>query len=233
MILEAATGVLSKAKPFSSDWNGSVGRDGLLMREFAFKATYIYNSHLSISSTIGQLNYWYENRISFFPEPDWGWGGSKNRKVLYMRPIMQFSADFGRLDLGALIYNEDPEHQLDYFSDNSSNRDRRFWPVIGIELGEQDIFVYGRWLDSFPLLTGGGEFEMGFLIRPKKLYEHRVFVGFSGFQEIALGYRGEFPVYKQFAITPGFSIGEERRDKVYMLTFGIKTIIDHNQKKRF
>lgn len=231
--LEAATGIASTNLPFSSEWSGSVEENGLLAKEFAFRANYKFNTIFSISSTFGHLNYWYEENIGLI-SPFGGWpNGSGNRKALYFRPTLTLSSETGRLNLGILLYRNErginPDEN-DYFP---FEEDHRLKPVIGIELGDQGVYLYGRLLSSFPLISGGGIYEFGMGGRSKGLYEHKFFVSFSPIQGGVIGYRGEFRIYNQIAITPGFSIGGKNRDKIYMITLGIKAILDHSAKKAF
>jgi len=233
LILEAATGLASEKLPFSPDWSGSVGSGGLLAREFALRTSYIFNSNISVSTTMGHTYYWHEENIGYAPPVDWGWDRSETRKVLYIRPTLRLSSKVGGIDLGAILFRERSDIQFDDFEDYSSTYDNYLIPVIGLDLGEEGKMIYGHLLDAFPLMAGGGLIEIGFSLRSREYYEHKFFWGASGFQGSALGYRGEFPVYKSTAVTVGFSIGSRDRDNVYMMTLGIKTIINHNQKKRF
>jgi len=233
LILEAATGLASEKLPFSPDWSGSIGSGGLLAREFALRTSYIFNSNLSVSTTIGHTYYRHEENIGYAPPVDRGWDRSEKKKVLYIRPTLRLSSKVGGIDLGAILLREESGIQLDGFEDISSSYDHYLVPVIGVDLGEEGKMIYGRFLDAFPLMAGGGLIEIGLSLRYREYYEHKFFYGISGFQHSSLGYRGEFPVYKSTAITAGFSIGSRDRDNVYMMTLGIKTIFNLNQKKRF
>lgn len=239
-ILEAATGVASEALPFSSDWEGSIGSGGLQAREFAFRASFIYNSHLSASATFGHIYFWYEDENVHYSPPPPGYPypyiyRDGKRKALYFRPTITLSSERGRLDLGIILYKEErfssATNQYSSYDD-----DHGPFPVMGIELGDPGLYVYGRLANSFPLFTGGGAFEFGMGGRSGGIYEHKLYIGVSGSSGAGIamiGYRGEFRVYKQVAIAPGFAIGGNDRDNLYIFTFGIKTILDHNQKKRF
>ncbi len=229
LILETASGLSSESLPFSSGWNGSIGPGHLQAREFAFKATYIYNSHLSASSTIGFLKYWYEGGIDFFYQPYWYPSSRGTRETRYFRPTITLSSNRGRFDLGILVYKLNRNKKYVYAADNyyyPLNEVQRVKPVIGMELGDQRLYVYLRFLNSFPLVSGGGVYEFGIAGRSKSIYEHKFYITVSEFQGGAIGYRGEFRVYKKIAITPGFSVGGRDRDKSYMMTLGLKSLID-------
>jgi hypothetical protein len=233
LIFEAAVGVASRNTPFTSDWSGCVGEGGLLLREFAFRITYDHNSHIGISSTIGHLNYWYEENIDLMP-PFGGWSnGSGARKALYFRPTLILSSELGRLDIGILLYRNERGIHTDENHYFPFDGDHRFKPAIGIELGDQDIFVYGRFLNSYPLISGGGVYEIGMAGRSEGLYEHKFYIAVSENQGGGLGYRGEFRVYNKIAITPGLLIGGDDDGTIYMISFGIKAILDHSAKKSF
>lgn len=229
LILEAATGVASGKLPFGPGWSGSVSSDGLLGREFAFRTTYNCNSFLSISTAIGRLSYWYEDNVGYAPPPGWGWDRSEKRNALYIRPAVRLYSGSGSIDLGGILYREDAEFRVDGNGSYSSSYGSHFLPVIGVELGEEGKFIYGRFLDAFPLITGGGIIEFGFAVRSRRFYEHRFFLGIPA----SLGYGGEFRVYKSTAITAGFSLAGGDRENFYILTVGVKTILSHETKKRF
>lgn len=225
LTLEAAMGMASEAKPFTSDWSGSVGPEGLMVKEFAFKAKYQFNFPFSVSSTIGFLKdydyptFWIEIPPTFIERP------FSRRDVTYFRPTVQSSFQWIKLEIGALFYWIDVDTLSYVFRDDVFDPGRKPRPVFGIEFGERDFFVYGSFLNSFPFVAGG-VYEMGLVKKISGIYEHKVFGSMSEYQNIALGYRGEFRVHKNMAITSGFSWGRQNLDNVYMMTVGVKSPID-------
>jgi len=176
--------------------------------------------------------------MGYSPPPhwEWGWDSSRERKALYFRQTITLSSELGRVDLGILLYREEESPHLINGNYYTSDQERRLLPVLGVELGEPGVYVYGRFLNSFPLFTGGGAYEIGISGRSREIYEHKFYVAVSASRGTGMGtigYRGEFRIYKKLAITPGFSVGGNDRDNVYSFTFGIKTILDHNRKKSF
>lgn len=227
LILEAATGVSSENKPLTSDWNGSLGSDGLLMREFAFRMTYNYTHNIDFSSTLGYLSDWEKPRYVFYSDrPDIWANLETKRKILYFRPDMRLSSDQITLDVG-LLFSGNIVESLETKTEFSVF-DHLNWilPTIGIQLGDSKVYMYANFAGSFPLISGGGLLEIGMGGRYHGLYEHKIYFAVTGYQQVALGYRGEFRIYKKTAITPGFSIGGNDRDDVYMMTIGIKSMVD-------
>jgi hypothetical protein len=227
LTLEAAMGLASEEKPFTSDWSGYVGEGGLLYREFAMKMAYRYSSLLTLSSTLGVWNDWEKPRyILYFDRPDlWSYLQAK-REFFYFRPTMRLSAEWIRLDLGLILLMENADSLKNKTEFHKFEREKDVCPVLGIELGEDNGYIYAGLANSFPLISGGGIIEIGLGGRYRGIYEHKFFTAASGYQDVSIGYRGEFRVYKNIAITPGFSLGGRDRENVYMITFGIKSLID-------
>jgi hypothetical protein len=227
LILEAAAGIASENKPFTSDWRGSLGSGGLLMREFAFKMTYNYSYALGFSSTLGYISDWEKPRyVFYFDRPDLWERIEIRRRILYFRPDIQLSFGQIGLDLGILIYRENVDSLKAITEFSVFEQAHGILPVFGIKLGEPKGFIYVNFANSFPLVSGGGLIEMGVAGRCHKAYEQKLFFAMSGYQDMAIGYRGEFRIYKKTAISPGFSLGGKDRDNVYMLTLGIKSLVD-------
>jgi hypothetical protein len=225
--LEAAIGLALQEKSFAPDWPGYVGDDGLICREFAARIQYRYNSLLTLSSTFGFFNDWKKPRdILYFDRPDLWYPLMAKRKFIYLRPTMRLAAEWLRLDLGLLLLIENADSLRNKTEFYIFDGEKSVFPVLGIELGEDNGFLYAGLANSFPMVSGGGIIEMGLGGRYKGIYEHKFFTAASGYQDISLGYRGEFRVYKNIAITPGFSIGGRDRENVYMITLGIKSLMD-------
>ena len=104
LTLEAAIGVASEEKPFTSDWSGSVGPGGLLAREFAFKATYHENQYLNYSLSFGFFDDYDEARTWLFSPLDLGGPPVSIRKVNYIRPTVKLSVDFIKLEMGSCFF---------------------------------------------------------------------------------------------------------------------------------
>ena len=227
LTLEAAMGLASQEKSFAPDWPGYVGDDGLLYREFAARIQYRYNPLLTLSSTLGFLNDWKKPRdILYFDRPDLWYPLMAKRKFVYIRPAMRLSAEWLRVDLGLLLLIENADSLRNKTEFYIYNEEKSVFPVLGIELGEDNGFLYAGLANSFPMISGGGIIEIGLGGRFRGIYQHKFFAAASGYQDMSLGYRGEFRVYKKMAITPGFSLGGRDRDNVYMMTIGIKSLID-------
>ena len=224
LTLEAAIGVASEEKPFTSDWSGSVGPGGLLAREFAFKATYHENQYL-YSLSFGFFDDYDEARTWLFSPLDLGGPPVSIRKVNYIRPTVKLSVDFIKLEMGVVFFRSDID-SFDYvFNESIFPNDRKSRPVFEFGFGEDNLHLYIGFLNSFPVASTG-VFEMGIIGRNKGIYDHKVFMAGTDYQEIAVGYRGEFRIYKKIAVTPGFSLGGKHGDNVYMMTIGIKSLLD-------
>jgi hypothetical protein len=162
LVLEAATGLGSPYSPFSSKWNGSVGSNGLLFKEYAFRSSYQLRGWLSISGSLGRLensNATERNYIIFDPAPPippYGYIYKKPiQKVSYFIPSMILSFETIRIDFGTLIYGASQTDGSYWKFDYPFDGGHRFKPVMGLELGEPGGYLFARFLDAFPLYSGG------------------------------------------------------------------------------
>jgi len=223
LTIELAVGVSSRHSPLSHKWCGRVGESGLYFRERALRIGYSPDSKLSFSVAAGLLDRW-DMIESYFIETDpYGiiFTRQDNRnRVYYFAPALEFSALFLNLELGAILYDTNQEHpeQLDRPFDKRSGA----VPTIKIGLGEENIHFYAGYLSSFPLYTGG-ELEIGIEGLTADAYEHRIYVGQSYYEDISVGYRGEFGFYRQTAISLGIRLGGVDNGDVYTLSLGLKT----------
>jgi hypothetical protein len=147
------------------------------------------------------------------------------RKFIYFRPTMRLSAEWFRLDLGLILLIEGADSLRNKTEFFLFDDEKDIYPALGAELGDDDFYLFAGYMNSFPVISNG-IIEMGMGVRSHGIYEHKIFTTTSGYQDISLGYRGEFRIYKNIAITPGFSIGGRDRENVYMITFGIKSLLD-------
>ena len=234
LTLEAATGMAWQKEPLPNDWPGYVGDGGLIYREFAIRMAYQYDSLLTLSSTIGLLNDWKKPRdILYFDRPDLWYSLMANREMAYLRPTIRLSADWMKLDLGFMVLIERADSLRGKTEFYLFDEKKNIFPALGIELGDDHFYLYGGYINSFPVISGGGIAEMGMGVRSRGIYEHKIYTAISGYQDMSLGYKGEFRIYKNTAISPGFSFGAGDRENVYMMTIGIKTIFGHESKNRF
>jgi hypothetical protein len=229
LVVEAAGGVGSPHFPFSSKWNGSFVDGGLFLRDYAVRCRYDITEWLSVSSMLGWLENRYTERQNFivydgpFPPFDRQYI-SPIQKITYFVPTIRLTLQTIRADFGAIVYSQrrtGSSYRDFYYPFNSSHR---FKPVIGLELGERNGYLFGRFLDTFPLYAAGiAEAGIGWRISGK--YEHKISIlglpsGFMG-----IGYRGEFRVYRETALSLGFSFGATDRETIFHLSLGFKTTL--------
>jgi hypothetical protein len=227
LTLEAAVGLALQDNSFTPDWPGYVGDGGLIYREFAARMGYRHNGWLEISSTFGTLRDWEKTGDVQYMKPPDTWGSSNTiRKYAYSRPTVRLSLESFRLDLGAVLLIETRHVHNRAIDFHKSTVRKSVFPAFGVELGESDGYLYAGFLNSFPLVSGGGAIEFGIAGKSRGIYEHKAFFAMGGYQALAIGYRGEFRVYRNTAIAPGFSLGGSGRDNIYVITFGIKSLID-------
>lgn len=231
LTLEAATGLGSPYSPFSSKWNGSVGSNGLLFKEYAIRGGYQVRDWFSVSSTFG----WLENSdanakhhinlVDSPPMPPYGYVYSQPlQKVVYFIPTMTLSFETIRLDFGTVIYSESQTkgayQEFGYPFDGG----HRFRPVMGFELGESNGYLFMRFLDTFPLYSGGiAEAGIGYKIGG--IYEQKAYLIGPPFDAVGIGYQGEFRVYRKTALSIGFLVGGTDTHNIFLMSFGVKTII--------
>ncbi len=226
IILEAAGGIGSPVSPFSHRWEGAVKPGGLYYREFAGKGTYAINSVISIGATFGRLQDYSRGGYGLNWSPDSYPWQEAYREVLYFIPSVRISHPELRLDFGAVLYDEDITGRGYWNEDYPFDGDHRFKPSFGLELGDQGGYIFGRLSNSFPLISGGGVYELGIGGRSGGIYEHKVSFNFSPYYHIGLGYRGEFRVFRQTALSIGFLVGGKNNDNVYVANIGIKTVLE-------
>jgi hypothetical protein len=226
--LEAAAGLGSPDTPYSSHWNGTVGGNGLYHREFAFRGGCEIQSWLSASTMIGFLKNrgYVEDNLNYpaiSPNQYHYFQGLQD--VVYIIPSFRFSLSIIRFDLGTIIYfsslSGDPYSEFDY----PFNGSHRFKPTLGIELGETQTYIFARYLDSFPFYASGlGAIGIGG--RVGGIYEHQGSIIGGPYGVLGIGYRGEFRVYHQTAISASFFLaGVNDNENVFLLSLGVKTII--------
>jgi hypothetical protein len=227
LTLEAAMGAASGNIPFTSEWSGSVGEDGLIYREFASKIGYRYNSWLNLSSTIGVFSDWKKPRyILYFDRPDLWENLESKRKIWYLRPTANLSGEWFKFELGASLLIKEADSLENKAEYDIFNEGKSLYPVLGMEFGESNTFIYAGYSNSFPLISGGGVFEIGMGGRFRGIYEHKVFAAASGYQMISIGYRGEYRIYNDIAITPGISYGGKVNENVYTFSIGVKSLVE-------
>lgn len=225
IIIEAAEGFASPVSPVSSKWEGAVKPGGLFYREFAARGTYRIHMVVSARITIGWLED-YSRPVAWFARPpEFPQPQPSFRDVYYLIPSVTVSLRELRFDFGTVIYHEDITRYDYWYDDYPFDGVHRFKPSIGLELGERGAFIFGRLSDSFPLISGGGILEAGIGGRVDRLYEHKVSCSLSNYHYAGLGYRGEFRIFRQNALSFGLLIGGKDRDNVYAMTIGIKTVI--------
>jgi hypothetical protein len=231
--LEAASGFASPHTPFSSHWNGAVGDNGLFHKEFSFRASYDLKDWLSVSAALGWLrnraissqNYIYSTEQDLIPPYDYH-THERMEDVTYFIPSLKFSHNIIRVDLGTIIYSAHQTGSGYRTFDYPFNSSHRFKPVLGIELGEKAVYLFARFLDSFPLYTSGLT-SVGIGGRVGGKYEQQFFFLGGPLEMTGFGYRGEFRVYHQTAIFIGISTGFDvnDNDKIYLLSLGLKTAL--------
>jgi hypothetical protein len=98
-------------------------------------------------------------------------------------------------------------------------------PALGVELGDEGIYIFVKANDLFPLYSGGGLTQLGIGGRFLGFYEHKAFITGGPFQDVGLGYRGEFRVRGNSAVSLGFAVGGTDHGSVYSFTVGVKTVL--------
>jgi len=202
-IVEAAAGV-----PFAEGY------------EFALKGSYRLSSIITFSLAAGIIDDiefdFPDNRICYIPRLD-GYNGyiEKIKTVYYTAPSIGISARVARFNFGLLFPDtESGSNRLGYPFDGSG----KFEPVLGIELGERDFYIFGRSLVSIPLYSGGGPLEIGIGGRSAKGCEHKFFYSMMPGDTnpyVSFGYRGEVRLLNANAIVFGITF--------YSVIVGVKT----------
>jgi hypothetical protein len=205
LTLEAAMGLASEKKPFTSDWSGYVGEGG--------------------SITFGFLDDYDKARTWAFSASNLGGQPVSIRKVSYVRPTVKIAVDLIKVEMGVVFFKSVIDSFEYIFKESVFPIDRKSRPSFELGFGQKNFFLYFGFLNSLPISTTG-IIEMGIKGMIHDIYEHKIFTSMTDYQDFSLGYRGEFRVYKNIAITPGFSIGGRDRENVYMMTIGIKSLID-------
>ncbi len=232
MSVKAASGIASENLPLTADWTGKVRPGGLLAQEYSFKIMYDARDNFSFSLTAGYLRDFHTRDFRIvFPINTYAFqvvqGG-----ITYGRPTVRLGKEWVKLEIGAFLYAYDSDNSDYIFRDDIFGQDEDPCPVLGIEFGERDYFVFGEYMNSFPFMFAGA-YEMGFIKRINETYEHIISGSIAGYQDFALGYRGEFRIYGNIAIIPGFSWGLRDQDSAYTLTLGVKTVFNDRLKKGF
>ncbi len=230
--IEGASGFSSPNLPFSENWNGRVTNEGLLYREFALRGTAKINSLISLSFMVGWLreredlrgmiiSYGIDHgKTSFFPP----YYSLFSREIVYYVPSIRLSSQIVRLDLGTIIYQvfrESPYSHFEYPFDGEHD----FKPVFGVEFGEPGFYVLAKYFDEFPLYSGGGNFEIGLGGRYNEKFEHKIFFSRASYDYVGIGYRGEFGLYKNFALLLGLTAGGIENKSQYSGMIGVRTTL--------
>ena len=229
IIIESAAGVGSEVMPFSSEWNGHVSSNGVSFREFAVKTTYVISSGFSASFTGGWLkdhsygNFW----TAMPPPPEYWYRIEATRETIYFIPSIRADLSVIKFDIGVILYDEKIADQWFYLDKCPFKEGKGSFPSLGVELGEERTFFYGRLFDSFPVMSGGGVWELGIGYRTNSFYEHVVYFASSAYQTVGLGYRGELKLYRQTGLSFGVSVGGRDHDNAYNMTLGLINIINH------
>lgn len=231
--LESAIGLGSECMPYSSKWNGTVADSGLYYREFAVKGTYICTEYLSASLTVGWINDRYLGSLyipcgpknSFFYRSDY----DRSREVIYAIPSVGLTMKELRFNFGLILYTSQTENVNITMYDYPFNGNHRLKPSVGIELGENSFYIFGRFFNSFPFYSGGGGLEIGLGCRYANGFEQKAYFSLAS-HFTGLGYKGEFKVYKTSGFIFGISLGWVNEDfraskNEIMLTLGVKTIL--------
>ena len=70
--------------------------------------------------------------------------------VTYGRPTFKLIRNRMKLEVGAMLYAYDSQNPRYIFRDDIFGRDENPMPVLGIEFGARDYFVFGSYLNAFP-----------------------------------------------------------------------------------
>jgi hypothetical protein len=230
---ESAIGLGSEHMPFFSKWNGAVADGGLYYREFAVKGTYICTEYLSVSLTVGQIKDRYLGNLCipsgaknyFF----YGSYYDRSREVFYVIPSVGLTMKEVRFNFGLILYKSQTESINITMYDYPFNGGHRLRPSVGIELGENSFYIFGRFFNSLPFYSGGGGLEIGLGCRYANSFEQKAYFSLAS-HFTGLGYKGEFKVYNTSGLIFGISLGWVNEDfqvskNETMLTMGVKTIL--------
>ena len=177
-----------------------------------------------MSGTVGWVRERENVNVYYFPEfPPFG-PAAYSQDVTYFRPSIRFTHEVIRADLGAIIYSSKQGNGHDHTFDHPFDGSHLFKPTMGIELGENSTYVFIRYLDSFPLYSAG-LMAVGLGGRIAGLYEQQVSVIGGPYDINGIGYRGEFRVYGRTAVSVGLSLAGFGNDVIYVMSFGLKTIL--------
>jgi hypothetical protein len=215
--IEAANCFGNEHLPLSSGWHYKVNNKGLQFKEFAAKGSYKIHKLIRLSLATGWI-------IDREQDPDiypdvigWEAGKLNVRKIFYALPTIGLWTEAVRFNIGALLYNIDHDKGRNDNYYNSLEGDHHIMPSASLEIG-YPWFVYGRLLNSFPLSTGGFlEFGLGGYVwgqNEQKIY----FIGVP----TGIGYRGEFKIYRDYALSFGILGADFTTDGIVILNFGIK-----------
>lgn len=230
IVIESAAGVGTKVTPFSSKWRGNVGSDGLYFKEFASRISYSPVSLFTAKCTFGWLAYYHKDNIWPVmppPGPDYWIQRERIIKAIYIIPSVRTTLPMMSIDTGLLLYDDNDDGYWFYQSSGTLNEKFGIAPSLGVELGNERTFFYGRLFDSFPVMSGGGVWEFGIGYRTDSFYEHVVYLASSAYQTVGLGYRGEIKLYRQTGLSFGVSAGGRDHDNAYNMTLGLINIINH------
>lgn len=203
----------------SAKWRGAVGNNGLYYKEYALKVSRRIHEKVIAGSTFGWLNE--REFISLIHADVIGASGyRRNRETAYVAPTFSIYAGPFTFDIGGIIYKS-----YDNIDSKGSPFDEYHGivPSLGLELGDASSYLALKIFDSFPLYAGGGaEIDLG--RRWYGIYEHKIFFCGGIFESMGIGYRSEFKIYRETALSIGLMVGHnDHRDNVYSFTTGIKT----------
>jgi len=221
---EFAGGAGANVTPLSSKWTGSVGSEGLYFKEYAVRISYPVNNMFSARCAFGWMKYYHRDNVwySMPPTPDphfWG-PRERNIKSVYFIPSLRAELPMMNIDAGLLLYDDHNDNIWFYEAAGPLKEKFYIGHSLGVELGEGDNFLFGRNYDSFPMISGGGIWEFGIGYRYRSQYEHKLYLATFGGTMAGVGYRGEFKISGNSALSAGWMIGSTDHDTVHIFNLG-------------
>jgi hypothetical protein len=221
MTIELATGFAADHFPTQRGWKYDVSPDNLYYREYAGRFSLgiskRFAAHLAVD--------WIDNRsvqrditlriTDEIPPLGYKYDHGLNQKILTSSFGMSLNSEDIRLSLGLIYYKNlnGVTNGDEYFL----NKPHGFSPIFALELGNP-LYVFGSFMNSLPLYSSG-ILSFGLGVKYPLGFDHKVFIDLKP----GIGYRGEYPVYRNFSISLGFFYNEIGHKNVISCILGVKS----------
>jgi len=227
LILETLYGFGSIHAPFTSGWPGSFEGEDLIYREYAARATYRPQGIFSYSLGLGGFEAIRHPGASpdneTPPPPEWpSFSSEESADAFYTVPKVRLNLRPVRLDAGLLLFHMAEGTRLDQPFDRKNG----VIPSAGIELGEEDTYMFIGLFNGFTLMHQR-VIEIGLAMRLSSAFTQQIFFAES-LSSIDIGCRLELSARKTLAIVLGASVGwveTGHDDNQYGINIGTKVLL--------